>query len=237
MRVAILQSSYLPWKGYFDIIHSVDAFIFYDDVQYTPRDWRNRNRFKFSGGTTWLSVPCGQSRNRMICDVSLPSSDWQARHLNAIIQNYRKCPHFERYRPLLEDLLRERTWTNLSELNQFATERIARDCLGIETEFFDSRSFHASGARTERLLSVLSNFGREVSVYVSGPSAKGYLEEEPFQEAGIAVEYMDYDGYPEYPQRFPPFEHRVSILDLLFNVGEQAGDYIWGWRGRSTAGE
>ena len=230
MRVAVLQSSYLPWKGYFDIIHSVDAFVFYDDVQYTARDWRNRNRFKFSGGTTWLTIPCGHSRNRLICEVALKDPSWQRQHWRAIRGNYRKHRCFSAYEDFFEDFFMSRTWTSLSDLNQYAIRNISKKFLRIDTEFHDSRRFSPSGSKTARLLSVLKNFDSSVGTYISGPSAKGYLDEELFHQAGIAVEYFDYSGYPEYPQKFPPFEHDVSILDLLFNVGDQAPDYIWGWR-------
>lgn len=237
MRAAILQSSYLPWKGYFDIIHSVDAFVFYDDVQYTPRDWRSRNRFKLSGGPSWLTVPCGKDRNRLICEVAIEDASWQQKHWAAIKQSYSKCPHFAAYAEFFEELFCGREWTNLSELNQHATERIAHDLLGIETVFHDSRSFAAHGAKTDRLVSVLEGFDTKVTRYLSGPSAKDYIEDEKFQAAGIEVEYMDYSGYPEYPQRFPPFRHDVSVADLLFNVGPDAPYYIWGWREEKIASQ
>jgi hypothetical protein len=235
VRVAILQSSYLPWKGYFDIIHSVDAFVFYDDVQYTPRDWRSRNRFKLHGGPAWLTVPAGSHRSRLICEVVLADDDWQRNHWNVIKHNYGKCPYFPQYETFFARLFCGTQWTSLSELNQHAIRGIATELLGIETQFHDSREFHAEGAKTDRLLSVLKGFSPEVSHYVSGPSARGYIEEEKFRAAGIEVEFMDYSGYPEYPQRFPPFRHDVSVLDLLFNVGEQAPHYIWGWRGEDRS--
>ena len=230
MRAAILQSSYLPWKGYFDIIASVDAFIFFDDVQYTPNDWRNRNRFKFSGGVSWLSIPCGKRRHRRICDVTVADPAWQQKHWQAIRQNYGKCPYFGKYEPYFEDLFLSRTWPNLSELNQHTIKHIAKEFLGLSTEFLDSRSLQSEGVKSERLVSILKQLESKVDVYVSGPSARNYIQDEVFHEAGIVVEYVDYSGYPEYPQRFPPFRHDVSILDLLFNVGPEAPEYIWGWR-------
>ena len=230
MRAAIIQSSYLPWKGYFDIIANVDLFVFLDDVQYTRNDWRNRNRFKFSGGVSWLTIPCGGGRHLRICDVALQDTAWQERHWNSIKQNYQKTPYFACYREFFEELYLERRWSSLSELNQFATKYVARELLGLTTEFRDSREFEPSGCKTNRLLSILTQVRPSVDVYVSGPTAQGYLREAEFAAAGMDVQYACYSGYPEYPQRFPPFRHDVSIVDLLFNVGPEAPRHIWGWR-------
>ena len=229
MRVAILQSSYIPWKGYFDLIHAVDRFVFYDDVQFTTRDWRTRNRIKTRNGSQWLSIPAGADRDRLIHEVVLEDDQWQRKHWACIIHNYAKAPYFKRYSEFFESLYLARRWRSLSEFNQHATRTIAADMLGITTEFRDSREFPAQGRRQERLISLLSHMG--ATHYVSGPSASSYLDPGSFVAAGIELSYHDYAGYPEYPQRHPPFEHAVSVLDLLFNVGPGAGLWIWGWRG------
>ena len=227
-RVAVLQSNYIPWKGYFDIIHDVDLFVFYDDVQFTKTDWRHRNRIKASGGSQWLSIPAGQHGDRLICDVELKASEWQARHWRTLQQNYSQCPHFLRYRAYFEHVYMGTVWHTLSALNQSLIRHIARDFLGIQTEFADSRSFAASGQKLDRLLNLVSQTG--ATSYLSGPAAKDYIVPERFAERGVELRWKDYQGYPPYPQRFPPFEHGVSILDLLFNVGPDAPGYVWGWR-------
>lgn len=224
----ILQSNYIPWKGYFDLIHDADVFVFYDDVQFTKQDWRTRNKIKTAQGPQWLSVPAGADRNRLICEVRLTDSSWQSKHWKTIEQNYRKCPHFEQYRPIFEELYLARAWDNLSALNQTFIRRIARELLGITTHFIDSREFKAHGQKQDRLLDILGKLG--ATRYISGPAAKDYIDPARFEEAGIELIWKDYSGYPEYPQRYPPFEHGVSILDLLFNVGPSAPWYIWGWR-------
>jgi hypothetical protein len=232
-RVAILQSNYIPWKGYFDIIRDVDLFVFYDDVQYTIRDWRHRNRIKTDKGLEWISIPAGEDRNRLICEVTLKDHGWQAKHWRTISQHYAKCPHFARYRGYFEHFYLGNTWTSLSVLNQTLIRDIARDFLGLLTTFADSRTYGAAGQKTERLLDIVVRAGGRT--YVSGPSAKAYIEPERFAQLGIGLVWKDYAGYPEYPQRFSPFEHAVSILDLLFNVGPDAPWYIWGWRDGSVA--
>lgn len=227
-RIAILQSSYIPWKGYFDIIHDVDEFIFLDDVQFTKQDWRTRNRIKTANGLLWLTVPAGPSLHRLICDVVLADHAWQARHWKSIVQAYSSAPFFDRHRQRFEELYLGTQWTSLSGLNQALTRSIARDILGITTTFSDSRDYPATGQKTERLVTlVLAAHGTH---YLSGPSARDYIEPGMFTSHGITLEYKDYSDYPEYPQLHPPFEHAVSILDLIFNTGPDAPEFIWGHR-------
>lgn len=224
----MLQSNYIPWKGYFDIVHDVDLFIFYDDVQYTKNDWRNRNKIKTQNGAAWLTIPTGTNLDRLICEVSLSDERWAKNHYKTLVQYYAKAPFFRQYQPLLEDIYLARRWGSLSELNQYLIKVIARDCLGITAEFADSRSYGASGKCLDRLLDLLKKAG--AGEYISGPAARDYIDESRFVDAGIQLIYKDYSGYPEYPQFFPPFDHYVTVLDLLFHAGPDAPYYIWGWR-------
>ncbi len=226
-RLVILQSNYIPWKGYFDLIHDADLFVFYDDVQFTKNDWRNRNRIKTPHGSQWLSVPVGSKIDRKIFEVEVATSSWQVKHLSSLRSNYCKSPFFEQYSFLLDEIYIHKQWKSLSELNQFSIQAIA-NALGIKTELMDSRVFKSSGFKLDRLLSLIKQ--TDADVYISGPSAKSYIDEERFMQEGIKLIWKDYSGYPEYPQRFPPFEHSVTVLDLLFNVGPKAPFYIWGWR-------
>jgi hypothetical protein len=224
-KVAILQSNYLPWKGYFDIIRRVDVFVFYDDVQYTKNDWRNRNKIQTQQGPQWITIPCGQSESRLICEVELNNSRWQKKHWSSIKQNYQKAPFFERYRPFFEYVFCEVEWRNLSELNQFVIKKISRDFLDLtDVVFEDSRKYHLQTQKGDRVLELLQKV--EATDYLSGPAAKSYLDERMLATANIELEWMDYAGYPEYPQLFQPFEHGVSVIDLLFNVGDEAINYM-----------
>jgi hypothetical protein len=233
MRVAINQSNYLPWKGYFDLIHDVDLFVFYDDVQYTVRDWRNRNRFKTAHGTRWLTVPVGDNRNRLIQDVAIVEHEWQRLHWDTVRHAYARAPYFDRVADYLREVYLKRTWTNLSELNQQLTLNIARNWLGIRTEFVKSSQLPGEGQKQDRIFSLLKAVGAKV--YVSGPAAKDYLEPERFERERVELVWKDYSGYPEYEQLHPPFEHAVSIVDLLMHTGADAPRYIWGWRSGSAA--
>ena len=102
--VAMVQSNYVPWKGYFDQINMADLFVFYDDVQFTKEDWRNRNRIKTKDGLKWLTVPCGSGIDRRICDVRIENSRWQRKHWEAIRHAYGRAAHFQRHRGLFEEL-------------------------------------------------------------------------------------------------------------------------------------
>ena len=226
--VVVLQSNYIPWKGYFDLVNDADIFIFYDDNQYTHNDWRNRNKIKTSSGAEWLTIPVGSGTHRLICEVEIKSASWQSKHWKSIQQNYGKCPWFSKYRGFFEYFYLEKMWSNLSELNQHLIRSVSHELLGVVTEFRDSRDFSLSGRKLDKLMDLVTKAGAER--YISGPAAKDYIDPVRFAGAGIELVWKTYSGYPEYPQRFPPFEHGVSILDLLFNAGPDAPWYIWGWR-------
>ena len=225
-KVAVLQSNYIPWKGYFDIIHDVDEFIFYDEVQFTKNDWRNRNQILTPSGVQWITIPTTGSITNTIDEVKTAGSQWQRKHFNTLVTYYSKAPFFHKYRPFLEDFYLNRTWENLSMLNRYLIIRISQDFLGIKTKFSDSRSYNSSGSSHFKLLSLLKSAKAEY--YLSGPAAKSYIHAEDYQEAGIELHWKDYSQYPEYPQLHKPFHHNVTILDLLFNTGDEAPNYIWG---------
>ncbi|MBQ6342909.1 MAG: WbqC family protein [Anaerolineaceae bacterium] len=224
-KIAVLQSNYIPWKGYFDIIHDVDEFIFYDEVQFTKNDWRNRNRILTNTGLQWLTIPTTGSITQTIDEVSTAGSQWQRKHYNTLLTYYSKAPFFSKYRAFLEDFYFEHEWTNLSQLNRYLIVHISQDFLGIKTKFSDSRNYYSAGSGHEKLLSLLKSAGAEY--YVSGPAAKSYIQAEDYEKAGIELHWKDYSKYPEYPQLHKPFSHNVTILDLLFNTGDDAPNYIW----------
>ncbi len=227
-KVVVLQSNYIPWKGYFDLIHDADTFIFYDDVQYTKNDWRNRNKIITAAGPRWLTIPTGIDAKRLVCEVELRDSTWQAAHWETIRQNYRRAPYFKLYRPVFEAVYLGQQWNNLSRLNQHLIKLISHELLQLPVSFEDSRAYALSGQRLERLLELVRKSG--ATHYISGPAAKSYIDESAFTDIGVELIWKDYSGYPEYPQGPLPFEHAVSILDLLFNLGPEAGEYIWGSR-------
>lgn len=232
-KIAVLQSNYIPWKGYFDIIHDVDEFIFHDDLQYTKLDWRNRNKILTPQGEKWLTVPVGTNEHRLIVDVQIKDSSWQRKHFKTLEMAYNKAPYWKRYEEFLAFVYLEKTWTYLYELNRFLIEHIARDFLGITTNFADSRDYQTHGAKHEKLLSLVK--AAQADLYLSGPAAKDYIIAEDYAATGIQLVWKDYLNYPAYTQCSGGGDssfvtHYVSVLDLLFNVGDDAPYYIWGWR-------
>lgn len=224
--VAIVQSCYLPWKGYFDIIASVDEFIFLDDVQYTKRDWRSRNKIKTAGGEKWLTVPvkvAGRFTQR-IRDTEVAEPNWGKGHWAKIESAYRNHPHFKEYADLFKPLFLDETVTGLSEINRRFIGVICK-ILGITTPLRTSMELgFEPGEKNLQLIGLCEKVAARH--YVSGPSAKDYLDIKAFAAHGITVSFFDYGGYPEYPQLHPPFQHHVTVLDLLFNVGPAAAQYL-----------
>ena len=222
--LAVVQSSYIPWKGYFDLINAVDEFVLYDDVQYTVRDWRNRNIIKTQHGLKWLTIPVeAGSRSRRIQDVVISDARWAAEHWNVIRHSYARAAAFESVGTWLEHLYCNATSRSLSEINYYFLSAICTR-LGIPTRLTWSTQYAAIGSKTARLVSICQAAG--ATKYVSGPAGRTYMQPELFEAAGITLEYFDYEGYPEYRQCHPPFEHRVSVIDLLLNEGEAAARFL-----------
>lgn len=225
--IAILQSCYIPWKGYFDLINSVDEFILYDEVQYTRRDWRNRNLIKTSSGKHWITIPVevkGKYHQR-IDEVVIFDSSWANKHWKAISLNYLKAPFFRRYQNFFEKLyLQAQQERFLSKINYIFIKAI-NEILGISTKLTWSTDYQLqSVGKTEKLIELCQKAG--AGCYLSGPSAQDYVDQDLFCGAGVELCYMDYSAYPGYQQLFGVFEHHVTILDLIFNVGDRAREYM-----------
>jgi glutaredoxin-related protein len=223
-KVAILQSNYIPWKGYFDMIAAVDEFILYDDTQFTKNDWRNRNLIKTPQGVKWMSVPVGQDIRRRICDVEL-SPEWQVKHWKILHSNYRRASFFDEVASWLEPLYMMETHTRLSAMNRTFMEAIC-NYMGIKTRItncWDYLPVH-NQTKTARLVSICEQAG--ATHYLSGPAAQAYIATEMFDEASIELRWFDYADFPEYPQLWGEFVHGVTILDLLFNCGKDAHRYM-----------
>lgn len=220
-----MQSSYLPWKGYFDLIRAVDEFILLDDVQFTRRDWRSRNRIKTKDGPAWLSLPIASKGRYLqaIRDTRIADADWGHAHWARIRNSYARAPFFDTYAPRFQPLFEQPPSNRLSIVNHaFITATC--HALGISTPLSWSFDYPTRPERNQRLIDVCLATG--ATEYLSGPSARSYLDEAAFNAAGIAVRFVDYSGYPEYAQPHPPFDHAVTALDLLFSEGPDALRYM-----------
>ncbi|WP_150811092.1 WbqC family protein [Pandoraea sputorum] len=224
-KIAIAQSNYLPWKGYFDLIAAVDEFVLYDDMQYTRRDWRNRNLIKTPQGVQWLTVPVivKGRYHQTIFETEIDGHAWALLHWRTIEQNYRRAPFFDEIAQWLKPFYVDRSYTALSSLNRDLIESICQ-YLGIATRIRSSADYKLLDGKTERLVDICQQAG--ASEYISGPSAKGYVEANLFEAASVRLTWFDYDGYPAYPQLWGDFSHTVSILDLLFNCGASSPAYM-----------
>ena len=218
MKVAILQSNYLPWKGYFDLINNVDVFVIYDCAKYTKNDWRNRNIIYSKQGKQWLTIPISSSSVKLCIDtVRITDSRWQNIHAKTLITSYSRAPQFNQLRELIDDFLLYRKWDYLSELNIELIKWISQR-IGITSKIRNAREFSLQQNRIDRLLGILKEIGARE--YFSGPSAFAYLEgqESLFEEQGIKLRYKSYGPYLPYKQLKEPFESSVSIIDLIANL-------------------
>jgi WbqC-like protein family len=221
-KVVIVQSNYIPWKGYFDLMHVADELILFDDVQYTRRDWRNRNLIKTREGPAWLSIPVKAAGNYLapIKDIEVDGDKWREKHWRTIVSSYARAPHFRDHAATFEALyLGSPPMTLLSHVNRAFLEAVC-GILGIRTKLSWSMDYEVIAGKTERIVSLCRQ--AEARTYLSGPSARGYLDPAMFEAAGLELVFFDYSGYPEYPQLYPPFTHEVTVLDLLFSEGPRA---------------
>lgn len=227
-KVAILQSTYLPWKGYFDLIHDVDIFIFYDTAKYTKNDWRNRNIIYTANGKQWLTVPiAADAVNLPINEVRFLDGTWREKHLKSLRYGYKRAKYFSNLEELIEEFYNKRDWARLSDFNQAFIQHVSRQ-LEIKTIFKRSDGFSIEGDRIGKLINLVKAVGG--TSYLSGPAARDYLQgnEHRFSDAGLDLQFKSYLEYPAYTQLRELFEPNVSIVDLIANVGWKAApDYIW----------
>jgi len=224
MRAVILQPTYLPWIGYFGLIDLADVFVFYDDVQFVERSWQRRNKIKMPNGNwIWLSVPAIQKFGQKINEVKINNNtNWAEKHWKSIKYAYSKAPFFKDYAPIFEELYKKE-WTYLSDLNITLIEKIV-ELLGLNaTKFIPSSELKVEGEKTARLISILNKTGADE--YISGPAAKVYVEANKFKMEGITLYWYEFN-HPIYPQLYGDFIPFMSVIDLLFNIGENAMSYI-----------
>lgn len=229
--IAIIQSSYIPWKGYFDIINHADEFILLDDVQYTKRDWRNRNRIKTPQGLKWLSIPVKtkDKYTQKIKDTQISDPGWGLKHWETIQHFYRTAPYFKQYHNRFEDAYLNCTHQYLSRIN-YRFICLINEILGIDTPLFWSDSDPGIADPNHRLIDICLK--RKATQYLSGPSARQYINIRAFENRNVHIKWMDYSKYREYDQLYPPFSHFVTILDLIFSKGPDAKKFMNSFKGQ-----
>lgn len=225
-KIAILQPNYIPWKGVFDLISRVDVFVFLDDVQYTRKDWRNRNKIRTTNGDVWLTVPVKTKglRHQLICDAEIENTyNWQHKHYRTIKNSYCKSGYFKEFEILLNKIYIDNKWTKISDLDIFSTKLIA-ETLGINVEWYRSSDLGQTGDKGgEKIVKICKMLG--CGYFINGPASRAFMDEQIFIENDIILDYIDYN-YPEYKQLHNPFCHNVSILDVIFNCGYNAKNLV-----------
>jgi len=220
MLTAIIQPNYIPWRGHFDFFKKVDTFVFYDDVQYTKRDWRNRNTIKTPDGGQLLTVPVDADRDTLICDAKIVDNGWKQRHLDLISQNYKNAPYFgDAYGIMCESF--DEIHEDIGSLTISITQKIL-DYFGINCRIYRSSELGFEDLhKTDRLVAICKKVG--ATEYISGMAAKDYLKPEKFGD--IRVLWQRYNE-KVYPQLWGDFMSRVSIIDLIANCGIKGYEII-----------
>ncbi|VAX28336.1 hypothetical protein MNBD_NITROSPINAE05-411 [hydrothermal vent metagenome] len=234
MRLSILQPSYLPWLGFFDQMHRADTFVFLDDVQFTRRDWRNRNKIRTPNGWSWLTVPVVQKSRftQLLKDTRIDNSlPWRRKHSAAMRSHYARAPYFDLYFPAL-DAVYNKHWDFLLDLC-FETLRILQQALGIQVSLFKASEIGIRSLKKEKILALCQTL--KASHYLSGDAGEDYLCQKEFDPLGVVLEMQNY-RHPSYHQRYPDFVPYLSVVDLLFNEGEHSLDILSGAKKESAIG-
>ena len=221
MRVGILQPGYIPWLGFFEQVHKSDVFVIYDDVQYDKEGWRNRNRIKTANGVQWLTVPVivKFDAHPLITEVMIDNKkNWAKKHRISIQQNYSKTPFYRKYIDIFEEAY-SKEWQYLVDIDMHLILQLAK-CLGmVGKKIIRSSTLNVTGDRIERLINICKLF--KADTFYEGAAGKNYIDENYFERHGIKVEYQDYK-HPIYNQLHGEFVPHLSVIDLLFNHGDES---------------
>jgi len=218
------QPVYLPWLGLFHKIALADTFVSFNEVQYLPKDWNNRNRIKTPEGPIWLSVPVLNKGHlkKKIREMEIDNSQpWRGKHWRSLLANYRQAPCFKKYGDFFEDVYK-REWRFLAELNDYMLKWFLKT-LGIQVEFLAASQFQFQGAKSDLVVDMCKQLGAAVCIF--GALGREYVNMEVFEKAGIKMVFQDYQ-HPIYPQQRGSFASNLSIVDLLFNCGDSSADIL-----------
>lgn len=225
MRVAIMQPTYLPWLGYFDMMNSVDMFVLLDNVQFEKKSWQQRNRIRSRRGELLLTIPVRTSGRfeQEIREVEIdPSTGFTRKHIRSIASSYQRAPHVDETLPQLAALI-EKTSLPLSAFNE-ALIRCMADILQVPTMIVNGSSLKATGNRTQLTVNQCLELGADH--FLAAEGSRSYISEETaFAKHGIAVEYHHF-VHPTYPQLYGDFIPNLSAIDLILNCGRDAVRYL-----------
>ncbi len=219
MIVAVHQPQYLPWLGYFDKIDKADVFVLLDTVQFKKNEWQNRNKIKTAQGWQWLTVPVLYRYPQLIHEVTINDNvNWLHKHRQAMVSNYKRAPYYEMLEDFLEGIF-SHSWQSISQLNGEVVRRLATT-LGIDTPIYvasDLGEFPQDP--DERLIAITKHF--DAGTYLAGMGGRGYMNLDIYDKDGIRVMFQDFK-HPVYHQLFGDFEPFMSVIDLIFNHGDNS---------------
>jgi len=226
MRLVIMQPSYLPWLGYFDLLLQSDLFLVYDNVQYDKDGWRNRNRIKTANGAQWVTVPVlTKGLNRPTNkEIQINNKEpWARKHLMSMKMNYAKAPHFGLVYPIIEEIL-SRPWEHLIDLNLGCLKMFC-DFLEIKTpvSLVSDLNLSLSEGKTEKLVEICRHM--KADEFYEPAAGSQYIDAQQFEASEIKLIFQDYQ-HPTYPQLHGAFVSHLSIVDLLFNCGKSSISYL-----------
>lgn len=224
MRISIMQPGYLPWLGFFELMYNCDLFILLDDVQFTKKDWRNRNRIRTKDGWIWLTVPVltKDKQNQLINETKINSSiNWKRKHLKAIEINYHKAKYFKEYFPSLEEKY-SRNWEYLVDLDIEIITWL-KNALNIGTPIIKSSILNTQGKKEEKIINICKKLNAQ-KIYDS-KAARGTLDLEKFKKENINIEFQNYH-HPTYVQVYEPFIPFMSVMDLLIQYGPESRNIL-----------
>jgi len=223
MKIAVLQPGYLPWLGFFEQMYSTDVFVLYDDVQFTRRDWRNRNRVKGPNGLVWLTVPVrttGQYYQLISETMIADDQPWATKHWNTLEMCYAKAPYFALYADELRAFY-DRSWSRLVDLDNQLIEWIC-DKLGLRRKIILSSQLGSKSTDPNlRFVEICEKLGADW--LYEGEAGQSYFDLALFEKHNIKVEFQHYE-HPNYQQIWMKhgFIPHLSVIDLLFNHGPES---------------
>ncbi|MBI3631442.1 MAG: WbqC family protein [Candidatus Staskawiczbacteria bacterium] len=232
MKATILQPTYLPWSGFFEMISSTDLYVVFDHVQFERKSWQQRNRIKTANGEFLLTIPVKKtSRNIRICDVEI-SYDHEnplEKHWKTITLAYQKAPYFNKYKKVFENIFNKKP-VLLRELNVELIKAIC-DILNIKINIKYSSDLDLNDKnmeRTEKVVNLCKKAG--ISHLYDAKGAQKFLDTSLFEKEGIAITFQNFTP-PQYNQSWGDFIPFLSVIDLIFNEGEKSMEIIKSGRG------
>ncbi|MDP3883018.1 MAG: WbqC family protein [Candidatus Staskawiczbacteria bacterium] len=223
MKGTILQPTYLPWIGYFEMIASSDLFVVFDHVQFERKSWQQRNKIKTANGAVLLTLPVQKMpREAKISEIKISYERYSPleNHFKTIELAYKKAPYFKEYEPLFKKIYSKK-YVLLRDLNVEIIKLIC-DILGVRTKIIFSSNLDLKDknmAKTEKVINLCKHLS--ITHLYDAHGAKDILDKPLFEKEDIVIDFQDFQ-HPKYQQLWGGFIPYLSAIDLLFNMGEKS---------------